>query len=182
MLFLFFRPADSSVNLTIHDTPDFYIPSNQIGFCSFVRYDPQNSYVPLYSLTFDQLALDNNNIAIFKSAVHQIVTINNLKLKIFSCTNNSAQNILSDSESISCGNRKAIQQIHYLFTSLHSDLDGWKIGNFNIDSTNVSELLVNDFEYEYIKDGVIVLTIQSNRAIASYKCPGLALSSTFAVF
>jgi lipopolysaccharide assembly outer membrane protein LptD (OstA) len=52
-------------------------------------------------------------------------------------------------------------------------VDGWRVTN--IDLSNVSEVRINNFDYQVFYEDDLFLSIQSKRAMASYKHSGIVL-------
>jgi len=172
---------------------NFDLPSNRIGAFRFVRYNPEESDKPSFSVSFDNLLIENNKLGIFKSAAHQIVRISNLEVRSYHYPENSTEtcNSIHDpacpdsfkaaSEGCSNNPKQTVQYqndiIRYARSCvkyLMNKQDGWRI-NFDIATANVSELVINDFNYSIFCGNDLVLSIQSKRAITSYSSSGLIL-------
>lgn len=157
---------------------EFDLPSNQIKAFRFIRYSPDKTKKPLFSVSFDNLLIENNNLGIFKSALHQVARISNLEFTTYQYPENSAE--LSETEQQDClphdflCKNNIIEQVRAYADPLMDKSDGWRI-NLDITSANVSELVINDFSYKIFSENDLVLSIQSKRAIALYNSGGLTL-------
>jgi hypothetical protein len=172
------------------------LPENETGQFSYTRLDPEQNYRPTYSVYFKNLRMENNKLGIFKTALHQIVKIWNLELRFYrytspkvsatiefnnskspkSITTGSSQprttttpHIPNFLEDTAADTRILIKSIIRKFLT---PADKWCV---NINSGNVSEVLVNNFHYTVFYDNDLLFAIQSKRALASYKQSGIIL-------
>lgn len=160
-------------DLEIHE-PDFRVPKNQLGAVSYTRCEPKENYRPIYSVCFKNLRVENNTLGIFKTALHKVMKIKGLKLELCQYSSGNPTTTTPDIYPV-YGEQIAdvkvlIKQIIYKLTS---PKDGWRVKN--IDIGNVSEVHINNFDYTVLYDDELFFTIQSKKAIVSYKYSGVIL-------
>lgn len=153
---------------------EFDRPSNQIGAFKFIRYSSEESSKPSLSVSFDNLLIENNNLGIFKSALHQLVQIKNFKFSAFQYPENSTALVSNDFLQDFPSKNDFIKQLKTYTELLMDKSDGWRV-DFDITSAVLSELVINDFNYSIFSTDELVLSIQSKRAMASYDSTGLIL-------
>jgi len=163
-----------------------YVPAknstkNEIKGLSYTKCDSDQNGSPVYTISFEKLLAENNKLGIFKTGLHKIVRISDLRLVLhnYSCCQTQGQSELdqdiaakTDVFGVSNGIDNSIKPLTEIINKLKSSDDIWRI---DIDLSNVSEVLVNDFDYNVFCDNELVLRIQSKRAIASYKRSDLLL-------
>ena len=161
---------DAAVSTTAELIP----PRNQTGAVSYRCWDPKENYRPIYSVCFKNLFAENNNLGVFKTALHKIVKIQGLELEFhrYSSDDGTANEKLRISpmpEGLTTSSRALIETIDRL---LHR-ADGWRINN--LDVGGVSEVSINNFDYKLFYDGELFFSVESKRAMVSYKHSGLVL-------
>ena len=162
-------------NKVLIDGSQFKLPKNQVGTFSCIRRDPKENYNPIYSASFENLLVENNNLGFFKTALHKVVKIRGLKLRFYGYTSakTTATTNLDSNESPKGITTDAKALLVKAMRRLMTPVDGWRISN--IDLGNVSEVRVNNFDYKVFYDDNLSFGIQSKRAIASYKHSGIIL-------
>jgi len=148
--------------------PELGLPKNQIGSVSYTRWDPKENYRPIYSIYFKNLLAENSQLGIFKTALHKVVKIQDLKLKFYRY--DSPPNVSPLPEDIITNIRALIKEI---IRKLTNPENRWRVNI--IDLGNTSEVRVNNFDYKVFSDDDLSFAIQSKRAITSYKQSELAL-------
>ena len=161
---------DAAVSTTAELIP----PRNQTGAVSYRCWDPKENYRPIYSVRFKNLLAENNNLGVFKTALHKIVKIQGLELEFhrYSSDDGTANEKLRTSpipEGLTTSSRALIETIDKL---LHRT-DVWRINN--LDVGGVSEVGINNFDYKLFYDGALFFGVESKRAMVSYKHSGLIL-------
>jgi hypothetical protein len=171
-----------------HLSPLSDSPSNRIGAFKFVQYSSERGSDPLFSVSFDNIFIENNNLGMFKSALYQAAHISNLEFKIYHYPENTTKscnltksgpldfmkkysdNFLSAQPSkngIIAPAKNRIESILNMHDDWHTNLD--------IAHANISDLIISDFSYVFFSEKNLVLSIKSKRAIASYNSKGLEL-------
>lgn len=160
---------------------------NQTGALSYTRWDPKENHRPIYSVCFKNLRVENNRLGIFKTALHKVVKIRGLALKFYQYTSPQVTATIKPNHSKPPKTTLTTADIPVLPVDITADArvlikkitrklinpeDGWRV---NIDLGNVSEVHVNNFNYKVFYDDDLFFSIQSKRAIASYKRPGIIL-------
>jgi hypothetical protein len=158
----------------VSSTPELIPPRNQTGAVSYRCWDPKENYRPIYSVCFKNLLAENNNLGVFKTALHKIVKIQGLELEFYRYSSDdvTANEKLRTSpipEGLTINSRALIETIDKL---LHRT-DGWRINN--LDVGGVSEVGINNFDYKLFYDGELFFRVESKRAMVSYKHSGLIL-------
>lgn len=196
---LFVFSANNGLNTLYYRTEshdfDLTLPRNQIGALSYIRRDPRENSRPIYSIHFNKLLAENNHLGIFKTGLHKVVKIQGLRLRFYQYRPpedkpaarpdlNKSPTIVRVNSSKSDTTKMAnipivledidtdVQALIKFVGNLIKPRSGWRV---NIDIGNVSEVLVNDFDYQVFRDGDLFLAIESKRAIASYKHSALLL-------
>lgn len=165
---------NTSNNRVLTDKLQFELPKNQIGAVAYTRCDPAKNYRPLSAVYFDELNTTNGQIGFFKTALHKVVKIRNFELKFYHYTSpevtaGAIPDIYLIHEDITTNARALFSKITHKLTN---PMDGWRV---NVDLSNISELRVNNFDYNVFYDGDLFFAIQSKRATASYKHSGIVL-------
>jgi len=199
-LILIIVSANNELNTLYSDaaslTPELRPPRNQTGALSYTRWDPEQNYRPVYSVCFKNLLAENNNLGIFKTALHKVVKIRGLELRFYRYTSpkvitttelNHSKSPRTTADSTGRLSATAIPDIPSMPEDITTELsslikkimhrlitpvDGWRV---DIDLGNVSEVCVNNFDYKVFHDDDLFFGIQSRRAIASYKRSGIVL-------
>lgn len=174
-LILIIISANNELNTLYDDAlshaSELRAPKNQIGALSYIRWDPKENYRPVYSVRFKNLLAENNNLGIFKTALHKVVKIRNLQLKFFQYSSQSPI-VLSSSFPVSKDALADVKELKKMVAWMKNRSKGWAA---NIDLGNVSEVRVNNFDYNVFYDNDLFFAIQSKRAIVSYKHSGIVL-------
>ena len=174
-LILIIISANNELNTLYDDAlshaSELRAPKNQIGALSYIRWDPKENYRPVYSVCFKNLLAENNNLGIFKTALHKVVKIRNLQLKFFQYSSQS-QIVLSSSFPVSKDALADVKELKKMVAWMKNRSNGWAA---NIDLGNVSEVRVNNFDYKVFYDDDLFFAVQSKRAMASYKHSGIVL-------
>jgi len=146
---------------------DFRPPKNQIEAFFYRRWDPNENNRPIYSVNFENLGSENNKLGIFKTALHKVVKIQDLELKFYqydsdNLTEVNTSDIFVIPEEITNYTRALVKKIMARVTTV---TNGWRVNN--IDIGNVSEVRVNNFDYQIFHEGDLFFAVQSKRAIVS---------------
>jgi hypothetical protein len=160
--------------------PRLRLPKNQTGTFGCIRLDPEENYRPVYSVCFKNLLAENNNLGIFKTALHKKVKIRDLKLRFYQYT---APEVVTTTishtpffpEDIDTDTEALVKKVISRLTTPENE---WC---FNIDLGNVSEFLVNNFDYIVFYDNDLFLAVQSKKATVSYKQTGVILRGHVAI-
>jgi len=192
-----YMSANSELNRFYKDQ-NKHIPAcpagkNEIRGLSFTKHVPQQNGRAVYSVHFKNLRAENNRLGIFKSAIHKIVKIQDLDIefKRYSFSEDTAATELKGSKSsiataephgdlhLADGRDACIfpeeatsNEISRVITEIASLKNRWHI---DIELGNVSEVLVNNFDYKVLYDGELFFGIHSKTATASGKQRGLLL-------
>ena len=150
-------------------------PKNQTGTVSYVRWDPEENYRPIYSVHFKNLRTENNKLGIFRTALHKVVKIRGLELEFYQYSSGKTvataiPDIYPVCEETIANTRTLIKEV---MRKLINPEDGWRVNNINLG--NVSEVHINNFDYKVLYDDELFFAIQSKRATASYKHSGIVL-------
>ena len=177
LLVLMSLSADNDLNRlhnqAINHRPELRPLRNEIRGLRYTRWDPQGDYRPIRSVYFENLRVENNDLGIFKTALHKVARIRDLELEFYRHTSRgatltSASDIHSVGKDTGAGAGGSVfAQVRGLLRSLTTPRRGWHIDNIHL--SNVSEVYVDDFDYKVFCDGDLHLGIQSRRAIVSYK-------------
>lgn len=174
-LILIIISANNELNTLYDDAlshaSELRAPKNQIGALSYIRWDPKENYRPVYSVRFKNLLAENNNLGIFKTALHKVVKIRNLQLKFFQYSSQSPI-VLSSSFLVLKDTFADVKELKKMVAWMKNRSKGWAA---NIDLGNVSEVRVNNFDYKVFYDDDLFFAVQSKRAIVSYKHSGIVL-------
>jgi len=149
--------------------PELRPPKNQTGAFNYRRWDPNEDNRPVFSVHFENFCSENNNFGFFKTALHKVVKIQDFELKFYKynpdkVTSETTPDIFFVSEDLTSDTITLVKNIMRRLTTPES---GWRIND--IDLGNVSEVRVNNFNYQVFHDGDLFFATQSNRAIASNK-------------
>lgn len=155
--------------------PDLRPPRNQTGAFNYRRWDPNENYRPISSVHFENFGSENNKLGFFKTALHKVVKIRDLELKFYrynqgKVTAATTTDIFPIPEGITADTRVLVKRLMRRLTTL---TDGWRVNN--IDLGNVSELRINNFDYQVFHDGNLFFATQSKRAIVSHGHSGVVL-------
>lgn len=159
--------------------PELRPLKNEVRGLSYIRWDTKENHRPIYSVYFDNLRVENNDLGIFKTALHKVARIRDLKLELYRHTSPEAatartNDIFSVYGDLSTGAGASIlAQIKELLPALTAPRRGWRIGNIHLG--NVSEVYVNNFDYRVLCDGDLYFGVQSSRAMVSYRWSDMLL-------
>lgn len=153
----------------------FIGPKNQTGALSYWRCEPKANGRLIHSVDLKNLRAENNNLGIFRTALHKVVTIDGLQLEFHRYTSpegmrSTSPDIPAVLDGVTADVQPLIDQISHKLTD---PMRGWRLNS--IDLGNVSEVHVENFDYRAFHDGDLFFRIQSRRAIASYKRSGIIL-------
>jgi len=144
-------------------------PRNQIGAFSYRRWDPNENNRPVFSVYFEDFRSENNRFGLFKTALHKIVKIQDLELNIYKY---NADEIPSE----------ATPDIHFISEDIAGDTttlvknimrrlitpgNEWRINN--IDLSNVTEVRINNFNYQVFHENDLLFATESKKATVSNK-------------
>jgi len=168
------KELNTLYNDAVSPGPELRPIKNQIGTLSYTRWDPEENYRPIYSVHFKNFRAENSNLGIFKTALHKVVKIHGLKLKFYQyssgkTTATTTPDIYPVYEETIADAKALIKEV---MRKLINPEDGWRV---NIDLGNVSEVRINNFDYQVFYEGDLFFSIRSKRAIASYKHSGIVL-------
>ncbi len=148
--------------------PELRPPKNQTGAFNYRRWDPNENYRPVFSVHYENFCSENNNFGFFKTALHKVVKIQDFELKFYKynpdkVTSETTPDIFFVSEDITSDTITLVKNIMRRLTIPES---GWRINN--IDLSNVTEVRINNFDYQVFNNSNLLFATQSNRAIVSY--------------
>lgn len=149
-------------NHTVSQGPEFRPLKNEIRDLTYTKRDPKENSRPIYSIHFNSLLAENNELGIFKTALYKVVKIRDLQLSFYEYKISH----------IPKGTRISLQAIMKIAEKRINPMDGW---GTNIDLSNVSEIIVNNFDYKVFYKDNLSLAVQSKRAFASYKQANVVL-------
>jgi hypothetical protein len=153
-----------------------------------IRRDPTENYKALYSIYFDQLSTESGQLAIFKTALYKIARVKGLRLRQFEYS--PASDIFKVNSKKSKKLAATKKPFETFFEEVVSVIDGQEFvlpaplgkDGFNIELTiggidlsDVAEVRVKNLDYQLFDNGKQVLSVQSKRAVASYKRPEMIL-------
>jgi hypothetical protein len=146
------------------------LPKNQLGAFSYQQYEPKENGRAVVSLNFKGLAVENNKLGIFTTGLHRAIKLRDLSLNLYqyNCYQIASTSTPTDKEE----KNHDLQTIIEAVQKTIAGKDRWRV---NIDLSNISEIIVNGFDYRVFRDGDLFLGIQSKRAIASYNHTGIVL-------
>lgn len=155
--------------------PELRPPKNQLGAVSYIRWDPKENHRPVCSMCFKNLRTENNKLGIFKTALHKVVKIRDLKLEFYQyssgkTTATATPDIYPVTGGTIADAKALIKQIMH---KLINPGDGWRVNS--IDFGNVSEVRINNFNYKVLYDDELFFAVRSKRAMVSYKHSGVVL-------
>lgn len=144
-------------------------PKNQTGAFNYRRWDPNENYRPISSVRFENFCSENNKFGFFKTALHKVVKIQDLELKFYNynpdrITEANTPDVFLFHQDITNDTRALVKGI---MRRLSTFADGWRVNN--IDLSNVTEVRINNFDYQVFNDGDLLFATQSKRAIVSHK-------------
>ena len=142
---------------------------NELRAFRYRSWDPKRDYRPIYSVRFQSLRSENSNLGFFKTALHKVVRIQDLELKLYqynpkNVTSATAPAIHDVPEAIPADMPALAKNT---IRRLTTPMDGWRLNN--IDLGNVSEIRTNNFDYRVFHNEGLRFATQSKRAIVSYK-------------
>jgi len=195
LILLFILSTNSAFKTPYKETgiygSELRLPRNQIGSLSYIRRDPKQNGRPIYAVAFDNLILENNKLGFFRTALHKVAKIRDLKLSFYhydpietKVNPKPKQSNARETIPAAICKREKFVKPHIPFApktqppdtkellkkvvhTLRCLEDGWHIDN--IDFTNVSEVRVDDFEYKIFHENDLLLTVRCKRAITSYR-------------
>ena len=155
--------------------PDLQLPKNQIGAFNYWRWDSKQNYRPISSVRFENLCTENNKLGPFKTALHKVVKIRDLKLKFHryssdKVTAGTTPNIFPAPEGTATDTTALAKS---LIGRLTTPTKGFRINN--IDLGNVSEVRIDNLNYRVFDDGDLFFAAETRRAIVSYERSDVAL-------
>ncbi|UCG56536.1 MAG: hypothetical protein JSU70_16935 [Phycisphaerales bacterium] len=164
-------------------TPEalFRVPRNQTGPCWFRRWDPNHNYRPVHFMGFENLRAEDARLGIFKTALHKVVTIDDLQLRLRrhetddQFDSNKASPFAAFCSLFEPANRHAGR------TAMRQALRGLKRRAANwlpsIDLSNVSQVIIKNLEYEIFNGDELLLGVRCRRACLSSRSPGTVVLS-----
>lgn len=182
------RPCDDSANQGL----DFRPLRNEIkGF----SYTYKECNRPVYSVRVAHLRAENNNFGIFKTGLHKVIKIQDLQLAFHRYTtaqvastptcsdNKSSDTVLAGSRDIypasvidiCSGHRKTDANVRTVVETARRLLqrkDRWRL---DVDFSNASEILINNFEYRVFCDENPSLSVRSARLMVGSDQPEIIL-------
>jgi len=157
--------------------PDFQLPKNQIGALTYRRRDAKQNYRPVRSVRFENLCSENNTLGPFKTALHRVVKIRDLKLEFYRYNSDRATKTTTTTTEIFPAPEGTATDTTALAKSLIGRLTtptkGFRINN--IDFGNVSEVRIDNLNYRVFDDGDLFFAAESRRATVSYKTSDVVL-------
>jgi len=127
---------------------------------------------PVYSLAFDELISENNNLGIFKTGLFKVVKIASLELKFYQYTTGENKNTEAeypfDRIAKSGDLKKLAESIRKLIKENNN-------GYLDIDLSNATEVKIRGFDYCDFVDSEKILSVQSKRASTSGKSSDISL-------
>jgi len=176
-------PLGMSDSTSRVDISSYKLVKNQMGAFGYTRWDPAKNYRPLSAVYFDELNTTNGQIGFFKTAVYKIARVKGLRLRQFEYSSESKivkrkyvrsgatpfEVLLEDAMSLIDGYKSVLPA--------PPGKDGFRIEVTvgDIDLSGVAQVSVNDFDYQSFSDRKLALSVQSKRAVASYKRPEMIL-------
>ena len=148
---------------------------NELKSFHYRSWNPKRDYCPIFSICFQSLCAENNNLGFFKTALHKVVRIHDLKLRLYqyyqendaAAATHRIHNVLETAPGdIAAHFKNTVRR-------LTTPMGGWRLSNFDIG--NVSEILASGFNCTIFHNGVLHFAAQSRRAIVSYKDSDLIL-------
>lgn len=154
---------------------ELMLPKNQTGAVSYWRCDPNANGRLIHSVDLKNLRVENNNLGIFKTALHTVVKIDDLQLELYRYTSPKVMGDRSPDnpaapEDIMADAQAFVEQVSHRLTNV---THGWRANS--IDLGNLSEVCVDNFDYKVFHDGDLFFAVQSRRAMVSYKWSGIVL-------
>jgi len=165
----------------------FDVAANHIGKFAYVGLDPEKNYRPLHSIRFDDFSTESGQFGFFKTGVYRTARITGLRLRLYS--------YLPDVEILSVDNgHPGVQNTNHKdipatiralirknTVSLQDDpavcskSTGMRIYINNVDLSNVGEVKVRDFDYEFFANNDKIVSIKSALAHFSYSTEDIIL-------
>ena len=150
-------------------------PKNQTGAVSYWRRDPNADGRLIHSVDLKNLRVENNNLGVFKTALHTVIKIDDLQLELYRYSfpeviGNRSPDNPGAPEDVMADAQALVKQVSHRLTNM---THGWRVNS--IDLGNVSEVRVDNFDYKVFHDGDLFFAVQSRRAMVSYKWPGIVL-------
>ncbi len=166
-------------------SPD--VAANHIGSSAYVGLDPEKDYRPLHSIRFDEFSTESGQFGFFKTGVYRTARITGLRLRLYSYLADgeirSGENGHLDVQNTN--NKDILAMIRALIrkntVSLQDDLTECststdvRIYVSNVDLSNIGEVKVRDFDYEFFANGDKVVSIKSVLAHFSYAMEDIIL-------
>lgn len=166
-------------------SPD--VAANHIGSFTYVGLDPEKDYRPLHSIRFDKFSTESGQFGFFKTGVYRTARITGLRLRLYSyLPDGETQSEDNGHPGVQNTNHKDISAtIHALIrkntVSLQDDpadrstSTGMRICVSNVDLSNVGEVKVRDFEYEFFANNDKIVSVKSVLAHFSYAMEDIIL-------
>ena len=150
--------------------PELRLPTNQMGAFSYRCYNSKETGSPLHSASFENLLVENNNFGFFKTALHKMVKIQHLELAFYRypTAEPPTKTFGGDTLTVPENAFTPLENLVNDIDNLIKPTDGWRL---DIDLSNVSEVLIANFDYKVFYDGTLLLGVQSKRATISNKSP-----------
>lgn len=144
-------------------------PGNQIRNFDYLCCDPKEKLKPVYSVHFTKLCARNSNFGFFKTALHKVVEIQDLKLKFYRYSSDKVKSATTPDisgvyEGVISDTTALVNKMVLLSPNF---VDGWNFNN--IDLGNVSEVRINNFDYKLFYDKELLFATQSKRATVSHQ-------------
>jgi hypothetical protein len=159
------------------ETCDFkFTPQpNRLDAFSYIHFDNQKNYRPIYAVAFESLILKNSSLGPFTTAMFKKATMNDFQLRFYNY-DSAEQTESANISKISKASFPAID-IKELISDIAGELSnpsaGYIIGNFNL--AGVSEVYANNFDCRFFHENDLTLSIRCKRAAASYKNSNIEL-------
>ncbi len=154
--------------------PELRLPTNQMGAFRYRCYNSKETGSPLHSASFENLLVENNNFGFFKTALHKMVKIQHLELAFYRypTAEPPTKTFGGDTLTVPENAFTPLENLVNDIDNLIKPTDGWRL---DIDLSNVSEVLIANFDYKEFYDGTLLLGVQSKRATVSNKHPDVVI-------
>lgn len=170
------NPLQPVHNAVVNYEPVQILQKNQLGSSCYIHRDPQQNGRVIYSVSFESLLAENNQLGIFKTGLHKILRIDDLSFRSYQYSSDDSAQITNSGQLGIPGPSPHTSLHTQMLTSVARKLTGYdSLERINMDLGNVSEMAVKGFEYKIFRDGNLFFHIQSKRAGASYRNSSLAL-------
>lgn len=184
--FVYYHAKNKSYNNSV--PPEVAVPvrQNELAALSYKSWDPEENYRPVFLINCQKLYTENNELGLFKTALHKVINIDDLRLKFYRYTSNTKSDV-SKVASVTKSDVSKATSVNPLpgesdsnVKSFINDVMGCMVkqGNkwqVNIDLGNISEVCIANFDYQIFHDTNLFFAAQSSRATVSYKKSGLML-------